>query len=136
MPYRPCPDLPPPSDADVDTAETVEAASAIERGERHLRMLAELAEIAMTLARSLGELALARIDEVKSTDAKLAPGEDSTELPEHQQPRKCVVLATLADPKSDSHNRGESQTEFVAGRLDKQTRRLDPRFREGERFGR
>ena len=78
MPYRPCPDLPPPSDADVDTAETVEAASAIERGERHLRMLAELAEIAMTLARSLGELALTRIDEVKSTDAKLAPGEDPT----------------------------------------------------------
>ena len=78
MVYRPCPDIPPPSDADVDTAETVEAASAIERGERHLRMLAELAEIAMTLARSLGELALTRIEDAGSGDAKLAPGEDPT----------------------------------------------------------
>ena len=76
MVYRPCPVLPPPSDADIGTPETVEAAAAIARGERHLRMLAELAEIALNLARSLGELALARIEEVKSTDAVLAPGED------------------------------------------------------------
>ena len=76
MIYRPCPDLPPPFDVDLDTAETVEAAAAIARGERHLRMLAELAEIAMNLARSLGELSQARIEEVKSTDAVLSPGED------------------------------------------------------------
>ena len=76
MIYRPCPDLPPPSDADLDTPETGEASTAISRSERHLRMLAELAEITMNLARSLGELAQARIEEVKSTDAVLAPGED------------------------------------------------------------
>lgn len=76
MIYRLCPDLPPPSEADLDTAEAVEASTAMARGERHLRMLTELAEITMNLARSLGELAQARIEEVKSTDAVLSPGED------------------------------------------------------------
>ena len=76
MVYRHCPDLPPPSDADLDTPETVEASTAIARGERHLHMLAELAEITMSLARSIAELAQARIEEVKTTEAVLAPGED------------------------------------------------------------
>ena len=64
-------------------------------------MLAELAEIAMTLARSLSELALTRIDEVKSADAKLAPGEDPTAAFSKisQTIRRTIDLeARLAEP--------------------------------------
>ena len=56
--------------ADADTAAMAEAAAAVERGERRLRLLAELTEIGMSLARSLGELVQARIEqEIKSDDA-------------------------------------------------------------------
>ena len=78
MVYRPCPELPPPSDADLDTPEIMESGAAITRGERHLRILAELTEIGLTLARSLGDLAQARIEAAKSADGALAPGEDPT----------------------------------------------------------
>ena len=78
MDYRPCPDIRPPADADIDTPETVESAIAITRGERHLRILAELTEIGLTLAKSLAELAQARIEAAKGADGALAPGEDPT----------------------------------------------------------
>jgi hypothetical protein len=51
-----------PDDADIDTAATAETARDVERGERRLAMLAELSEIGMRLARSLGELADARME--------------------------------------------------------------------------
>jgi hypothetical protein len=74
--YRSLQDPIPPADADLDTAAMVETEAALERGERHLRVLVELTEIAMKLARSLGELAEARIEAVKTADGALAPGED------------------------------------------------------------
>ena len=67
----------PPADADTDTAAMAETARDVERGERHLAMLAELAEIGMGLARSLGELAQARIEREKKADEPPARSEDA-----------------------------------------------------------
>ena len=77
MLHRTLQDPIPPADTDVDTAAMAEATSAIERGERHLRMLVELGEIGMTLARSLGELAQARIEQEKKGEDAPARSEDA-----------------------------------------------------------
>src|ERR1700733_7840821 len=70
MLHRALQDPMPPAEADIDTAVMAEAAAAVEGGERRLRLLAELTEIGMSLARSLGELVQARIEqEIKSDDA-------------------------------------------------------------------
>jgi hypothetical protein len=90
----------PPEDTDADIAATAETTRAVERGERHLRLLAELSEIGMTLARSLGELAQARIEtELKG---EVAPGrsEDAASAVEKmaQTVRRTLALeAKLAE---------------------------------------
>jgi len=77
MLYRALLDPTPPADADIDTAAMAEAAAAVERGERRLRLLAELTEIGMSLARSLGELAQARIEKEKNGEAAPGRSEDA-----------------------------------------------------------
>ena len=67
----------PPADADADTAAMADTARAVERGERHLAMLAELSDIGMQLARSLGELAQARIEKEKKREDAPARSEDA-----------------------------------------------------------
>jgi hypothetical protein len=89
----------PPDDADTDTAAMVETARDIERGERHLKMLAELSEIAMKLARSLGELAQARIEKEKNGEDAPGRSEDATAAFDKmaQTVRRTAALeATLA----------------------------------------
>jgi hypothetical protein len=90
----------PPEDTDADIAATAETTRAVERGERHLRLLAELSEIGMTLARSLGELAQARIE--KELKGEVAPGrsEDAASAVEKmaQTVRRTLALeAKLAE---------------------------------------
>jgi hypothetical protein len=100
MVYRPCPDPTPPTAAAFDTVEIAQAAIVVERGERHLRLLAELAEIAMGLARSLGEVAQARLETVKAGEGEWAPGEDpgAAFTPMSQTVRRTLDLeARLAD---------------------------------------
>jgi hypothetical protein len=72
MLHRALQDPTPPADADIDTAAMAETVRDLERCERHLAMLAELSEIGMGLARSLGELAQARIE--KEKNGEKAPG--------------------------------------------------------------
>ena len=67
----------PPADADVDTAAMAETVRVVERAERHLAMLAELSEIGMDLARSLGELAQARIEKEKNGEDAPGRSEDA-----------------------------------------------------------
>ena len=78
MLYRSLPDPIPPADADLDTAAMAATQAVVERGEYHLRVLGELTEIGMKLARSLGELAEARIEAAKKEDRALTPAEDAT----------------------------------------------------------
>ena len=76
MLYRACPDLTPPTEADLDTPEMAETAAAVERGERHLRVLAHLTEVASRLSDALGRLAEARIEAaIADRDADLKPSE-------------------------------------------------------------
>ena len=77
MLYRALLDPIPPAEADTDTAAMAETARDLERGERHLAMLAELSEIGMGLARSLGELAQARIEREKNGEAAPGRSEDA-----------------------------------------------------------
>jgi hypothetical protein len=89
----------PPADADIDTAAMAETVGAIERGERHLRMLAELSEIGMSLARSLGELAQARIEKEKNGEDAPARSEYAAAAVDKmaQTVRRTLALgATLA----------------------------------------
>ncbi len=76
MLHRSIQDPIPPADAHLDTPEMADAAAAVERGERHLRVLAELTDLAMTVARSLSELAVTRIESAKAEGGLLRLGED------------------------------------------------------------
>jgi hypothetical protein len=78
MPYRPLPDLPPPAEADLDTAAMAASEASIARGERHLRILARLTDIAMTLAEALGRKAEAQIQATATpADGATATGQDA-----------------------------------------------------------
>ena len=99
MLHRALLDPTPPADADIDTAAMAETARDLERGERHLAMLAELSEIAMSLARSLGELAQARIEKEKNGEDAPARSEDAAAAVDKmaQTVRRTLALeATLA----------------------------------------
>ena len=77
--YRPCPDMLPPADTDIDDPAMAGAAATLELGEQDLRMLARLAEIAMRLAEKLGAYAEARLTAATIEGAApLAPREDPT----------------------------------------------------------
>ncbi len=76
--YRPCPDMDPPTDVDLDDPPMVQMAIAVERGEQDLRMLSRLAEIAMELAEAQGAYAKTRLVAASADGASLVPREDPT----------------------------------------------------------
>ncbi len=78
MLYRPCPDMDPPTDVDLDDPPMVQMAIAVERGEQDLRLLSRLAEIAMELAEAQGVYAKIRLIAAGADGASLAPHEDPT----------------------------------------------------------
>jgi hypothetical protein len=78
MLYRALQDPAPPIDTDVDTAAMAESVAAAERAAWHVEILGEVAEIHLTLTRSLGELALARVEAAKTGGRGLGPDDDVT----------------------------------------------------------
>jgi hypothetical protein len=100
MLHRALLDPTPPADTDDDIAAMAEGVAGLERGERHLKMLGELAEIGMDLARSLGELARARIERELKGEAAPGRGEDAAAAFDRmaQTVRRTIALeARLAE---------------------------------------
>ena len=77
MLYRALQDPAPPVDTDVDTAALAEATADAERA-WHVEILGEGAETSLRVMRSLGELALARVEAAKAQNRGLAPDDDVT----------------------------------------------------------
>ena len=77
MLYRSRPDLPAPTEADLDTAAMAASEESLERAERHLRMLGRLADIAMNLAEALGRKAEAQIEAPTEATAPPAAAQDA-----------------------------------------------------------
>ena len=77
MLYRSLPDLPAPTEADLDTAAMAASEASLERADYHLRILGELTEIGLNLVRSLGALAQARIEAALLENRALTPAEDA-----------------------------------------------------------
>ena len=73
MLYRPCPDLPPPTEAEVDTPEMVETAAGLERDERDVRMLQQLAELGMELAVAIAQNAKACLEAASAEGVAASP---------------------------------------------------------------
>ena len=107
--YRALQDPAPPVDADVDTAAMVESAAAAERAAWHVQILGEAAEIHLTLTRSLGELALARVEAAKAENRGLAPDDDVTLAALNratQTPRRTVALRDKLDTHTTARREG------------------------------
>jgi hypothetical protein len=77
MLHRALLDPTPPADTDADTVASAEASRDIERDERRREMLTELAEISMRLARSLGDLVEARVEQEKTSKDAPAHSKDA-----------------------------------------------------------
>ena len=109
MLYRALKDPAPPVDADVDTAAMAESAAAAERAAWHVEILGEAAEIYLTLTRSLGELALARVEAAKSENRGLAPDDDVTLAAlgkAAQALRRMVALRDKLDQQATARREG------------------------------
>jgi hypothetical protein len=109
MLYRDLEDPAPPRDADVDTAAMAETAAAAERAAWHVQILGEVAEIHLTLTRSLGELALARVEAAKSENRALTPDDDVTLAAlgkATQTLRRTVALRDKLDAQASARREG------------------------------
>jgi hypothetical protein len=109
MLYRDLEDPAPPLDADVDTAAMAETAAAAERAAWHVQILGEVAEIHLTLTRSLGELALARVEAAKAEKRGLAPDDDVTLAAlgkATQTLRRTVALRDKLDAQASARRQG------------------------------
>ena len=109
MLYRSLEDPAPPVDADVDTAAMAETAAAAERAAWHVKILGEAAEISLTVMRSLGELALARVEAAKSENRGLAPDDDLTLAAlgkATQTLRRTVALRDKLDAQATARREG------------------------------
>jgi len=109
MLYRALEDPAPPVDADVDTAAMAETAAAAERAAWHVKILGEAAEISLTVMRSLGELALARVEAAKSENRALAPDDTATlaALDKATQTlRRTVALRDKLDAQASARREG------------------------------
>jgi hypothetical protein len=109
MLYRDLEDPAPPLDADVDTAAMAETAAAAERAAWHVKILGEAAEISLALTRSLGELALARVEAARTENRALAP-DDVTTLAAldkaAQTLRRTVALRDKLDGQATARREG------------------------------
>ena len=109
MLYRSIEDPAPPVDADVDTAAIAASAAAAERAEWHVKILGEVAEIGLTLTRSLGELAVARVEAAKAEGRGLAPADDVTlaALDKAAQTlRRTIALRDKLDAQATARREG------------------------------
>ena len=109
MLYRSLEDPAPPVDADVDTAAMAESAAAAERAAWHVQILGEVVEIGLTLTRSLGELALARVEAAKSEARALAPDDTATLAAlgkAAQTLRRTVALRDKLDAQATARREG------------------------------
>ena len=109
MRYRSIEDPAPPVDTDVDTAAMAETAAAAERAAWHVKILGEVVEIGLTLTRSLGELALARVEAAKSENRGLAPDDDLTLAAlgkATQTLRRTVALRDKLDAQATARREG------------------------------
>ena len=109
MLYRSLEDPAPPVDADVDTAAMAETAAAAERAAWHVQILGEAAEISLTMMRSLGELALARVEAAKAEGRGLAPDDDLTLAAlgkATQTLRRTVALRDKLDAQASARREG------------------------------
>jgi len=109
MLYRSLEDPAPPVDADVDTAAMAETAAAAERAAWHVQILGEAAEISLTMMRSLGELALARVEAAKAENRGLAPDDDLTLAAlgkATQTLRRTVALRDKLDAQATARREG------------------------------
>jgi len=109
MLYRSLEDPDPPVDTDVDTAAMAETAAAAERAAWHVKILGEAAEISLALMRSLGELALARVEAAKSENRGLAPDDDLTLAAlgkATQTLRRTVALRDKLDAQATARREG------------------------------
>jgi hypothetical protein len=109
MLYRALPDPAPPLDADVDTAAMADGAAAVARAAWHLQVLGEVAEIGLALTRSLGELALARVEAAKAEGRGLAPDDDVTlaALDKAAQAlRRTIALRDKLDARAAARREG------------------------------
>jgi hypothetical protein len=102
MLYRALQDPAPPLDAHVDTAAMAQTAAAAERAAWHVEILGEAAEIHLALTRSLGELALARVEAAKTEGRGLAPEDDVTLAALNKASQTLRRTVALRD-KLDTH---------------------------------
>jgi hypothetical protein len=109
MLYRDIEDPAPPRDADVDTAAMAESAAAAERAAWHVQILGEAAEISLAVMRSLGELALSRVEAAKSEKRGLAADDDVTLAAlgkATQTLRRTVALRDKLDAQASARREG------------------------------
>jgi hypothetical protein len=119
MLYRALQDPAPPVDADVDTA----AMPAAERAEWHVQVLGEVVESSLTLMRTLGELAIARVEAAKAEGRGLAPADDLTLAAYNkvtQTLRRTVALRDKLDAQATARREG-LQAERVRRRAERAT---------------
>ena len=86
-----------------------ESAVAADRAAWHVRILGEAAEIHLTLTRSLGELALARVEAAKTENRGLTPDDDVTlaALAKATQTlRRTVALRDKLDTQATARREG------------------------------
>jgi hypothetical protein len=76
MPYRPILTPQPPTEAEIESPQIMEAAAFVESGEEHLAMLADLARYGMELAQAQRDYAKSRLAKVTAEGSALNPGED------------------------------------------------------------
>ena len=109
MLYRALQDPAPPVDTDVDGAAVAASAAAADRAAWHVQILGEAAEIHLTLTRSLGELALARVEAAKAANRGLAPDDDVTLAALNkvtQTLRRTVALRDKLDTHATARREG------------------------------
>jgi hypothetical protein len=109
MLYRALQDPAPPLDAEVDTAAMAECAAAADRAAWHVEILGEAAEIHLALTRTLGELALARVEAAKTEKRGLTPDDDVTLTAlgkATQSLRRTVALRDKLDKSATARREG------------------------------
>jgi len=109
MRYRVIPTPPPPDEAELDTAASIEAEAAVERNATDVARLEELADLAMDLARAQHACAKARlVAAAEEGGAPLKPGEDPAAGFNKiaQSLRRIIALKTKLSQTVDARRAG------------------------------